>query len=83
MKQLWDCGRTSEIYHDILTLIKKFTPKLNVIKDAKDETLTENDDFWQDGKNTVNVCLRNMAALVPVQQTVMTMNRTHQGRQHN
>ena len=25
--------------------------------------------FWQDGKNTVKVCLRNMAALVPVGPT--------------
>ena len=27
--------RTSEMYKEIRTLIKKFTPKLNVIKDAK------------------------------------------------
>ena len=37
--------RTSEMYKEIRTLIKKFTPKLNVIKDAKCETLTENDDI--------------------------------------
>ena len=33
-------GRTSEMYKEIRTLIKKFTPKLNVIKYAKGETLT-------------------------------------------
>ena len=38
-------GRTSEMYKEIRTLIKKFTPKLNVIKDANGETLTENDDI--------------------------------------
>ena len=38
-------GRTSEIYKEIQTLIKKFTPTLNIIKDAKGETLTENDDI--------------------------------------
>ena len=37
-------GRTSEMYKEIRTLIKKFTPKRNVIKDAKGEALTENDD---------------------------------------
>ena len=38
-------GRTSAMYKEIRTLIKKFTPKLNVIKDAKCEILTENDDI--------------------------------------
>ena len=38
-------GRTSEMYKEIRTLIKKFTPKLNVIKDENGETLTENDDI--------------------------------------
>ena len=38
-------GRTSEVYKEIRTLIKKFTPELNVIKNAKGETLTENDDI--------------------------------------
>ena len=38
-------GRTSEMYKEIRTLIKNFTPKLNVIKYTKDETLTENDDI--------------------------------------
>ena len=33
------------MYKEIQTLIKKFTPKLNIIKDAKGETLTENDDI--------------------------------------
>ena len=33
------------MYKKIRTLIKKFTPKLNVIKDAKGETVTENDDI--------------------------------------
>ena len=37
--------------------------------------------FQQDGKNTVKVCLRNVAALAPVQQTVMTMSRVTQARQ--
>ena len=32
------------MYKEIRTLIKKFTPKLNVIKYTKGETLTENDD---------------------------------------
>ena len=36
--------RTSEMYKEIRTLIKKFTPQLNVIKDANGETPTENDD---------------------------------------
>ena len=34
-------GKTSEMYNEIRTLIKKFTPKLNVIKYTKGETLTE------------------------------------------
>ena len=38
-------GRTSEMYKEIRTHIKKFTPKLNVIRDANGETLTENDDI--------------------------------------
>ena len=33
------------MYTEIRTIIKKFTPKLNVIKDAKGKTLTENDDI--------------------------------------
>ena len=33
------------MYKEIRTLIKKFTLKLNVIKDANGETLTENDDI--------------------------------------
>ena len=33
------------MYKEILKLIKKFTPKLNVINYAKGETLTENDDI--------------------------------------
>ena len=37
--------RTSEMYNETRTLVQKFTPKLNVIKDAKGETLTENDDI--------------------------------------
>ena len=37
--------RTSEMHKEIRTLIKKFTPKLIAIKDAKGETLTENDDI--------------------------------------
>ena len=37
--------RMSEMYKEIRTLIKKFTPKLNVIKDAKCEPLTENEDI--------------------------------------
>ena len=37
--------RTSERYKEIRTLIEKFTPKLNVINDAKGKTLTENDDI--------------------------------------
>ena len=37
--------RTSEMLKDIRTLIKKFTPKVNVTKDAKGETLTDNDDM--------------------------------------
>ena len=88
-------GRTSEMYKEIRTLIKKFAPELNVIKDANGETLTENDDIlarWKEHceglftkygsrKNTVKVCLRNMAALVPEQNTVMTMSRAIQARQ--
>ena len=42
---------TSEMYNKIRTLIANFTFELNVVK-----ALT------QDGKNTVNVCLVNMAA---------------------
>ena len=38
-------GRTSEMHKEIRTLIQKITPKLNVIKDAKGETLTENDNI--------------------------------------
>ena len=38
-------GRTSEMFKEIRTLIKTFTPKLNVIKYANGETLTENDDM--------------------------------------
>ena len=37
--------RTSEMYNETRTLVQKFTPKLNVIKYAKGETLTENDDI--------------------------------------
>ena len=33
------------MYKEIRTLINKFTPKLNVIKGANGETLTENDDI--------------------------------------
>ena len=33
------------MYKEIRTLINKFTPKLNVIKDTIGETLTENDDI--------------------------------------
>ena len=33
------------MYKEIRTLIKNFTPKLNVIKEAKGETLTESDDI--------------------------------------
>ena len=40
---------------------------------SKGETLTEKTTFWQDGKNTVKFCLRNIAALVPVQHTVLTI----------
>ena len=69
------------MYKEIQTLINKCTPKLNVIKYAKGETLTEMTTFWEYGKNTVIVCLRNMPALVPVQPTVMTMSRTNQAIQ--
>ena len=75
-------GRTSEMYKKIRTLIKKFTPKLDVIKDAKGETLTENDDIlarWKE--HCEGLLLRNMATRVPIQQTVMTMIRANQARQ--
>ena len=42
---LCEQGRTSEMHKEIRTLINKFTPKLNVIKYAKGETHTENDDI--------------------------------------
>ena len=58
---LFKQGRTSEMYKEIRTLIKKFTPKLNVnIKIQKVKHSQKMTTFWQDGKNTVKVFFRNM-----------------------
>ena len=56
-------GRTSEMYQEIRTLIKKFTPKLNVIKHVNGETLTENDDILARWKEHSEGLFTNMAAL--------------------
>ena len=48
------------MYKEILKLIKKFTPKLNVIKDAKGETLTENDDILVRWKEYCERCVYEM-----------------------
>ena len=56
-------GRTSEMPKEIRTLIKKFIPKL--IMSSKMQKMKHSQKmttFWQDGKDTVKVCLRNMAA---------------------
>ena len=69
------------MYKAIRTLKNKLSPQLNVIKDTKGETTTENYDILAKMERTVKHCLQNIATLVPVQHTVMTMSRTNQARQ--
>ena len=59
-------GRSSDMYKEIWTLIKQFTPKRNVITYAKGEIITENDDIFGRWQEQCEGVLLNMAALVPV-----------------